>query len=216
MSTTTTDLSPYEIARLQRIKENHAVLAKIGLKKLNLPSLQLIISNKKKNIQHIKARERRKRTNQNNNNKRKNITHSVVRRSKRLCGQPSEELSLSYDKVDGTRGKRAHGDGGENMEEEEVDEEVEEEEEESRINYEDGNWPQDPSCLDDFEFQVYAELKQWRLLRKNELNIEAYKICQNRTMCEMIRRRRNNSNYAAQHKSCEEVENDLLVRVCFF
>ena len=118
---------------------------------------------------------------------------------------------MSYDKVDGTRGKRAHGDGGENMEEED-----EEEEEESRINYEDGNWPQDPSCLDDFEFQVYAELKQWRLLRKNELNIEAYKICQNRTMCEMIRRRRNNSNYAVQHESCEEVENDLLVRVCFF
>ena len=204
---TTTDLSPYEIARLQRIKENHAVLAKIGLKKLK-PPLQSIISSKKKTIQNIKERERRKRINPN---KRKNIRHQVRRRSKRLCGLPSEELSLSYydDKVDGKRGKRAQDDGGENMDNEEEDEE-----EESSINYEDGNWPQEPSSLDDFEFQVYAELKKWRLIRKNELEIEAYKICQNRTMCEMIRRRRNNSNYAAAaHKSCGDVENDLLVRL---
>ena len=95
-----------------------------------------------------------------------------------------------------------------------MDNEEEDEEEESSINYEDGNWPQEPSSLDDFEFQVYAELKKWRLIRKNELEIEAYKICQNRTMCEMIRRRRNNSNYAAAaHKSCGDVENDLLVRL---
>ena len=51
--------------------------------------------------------------------------------------------------------------------------------------------PQEPDQLDDYEFQIYASLRRWRLHRKDELEIEAYKICQNRTLCELIRRARN-------------------------
>ena len=34
-----------------------------------------------------------------------------------------------------------------------------------------------------------------------ELDIEAYKICQNRTLCELVRRRRNDANWAVRGKT---------------
>jgi len=49
----------------------------------------------------------------------------------------------------------------------------------------------------------------WRLGRKNELEIEPYKICQNRTLCELIRRRRNDDEFA-KGKEVNEIESDLL------
>lgn len=42
------------------------------------------------------------------------------------------------------------------------------------------------------------ELRRWRLLRSRELNIEPYKIFQNRTFCDMVRRRRNNPGWASR------------------
>jgi len=51
--------------------------------------------------------------------------------------------------------------------------------------------PQNPDQLDDDEFGIYASFRAWRLRRKNELEVEPYKICQNRTLCELIRRARN-------------------------
>eukprot|EP01052_Picozoa_sp_SAG31_P069910 SAG31_NODE_28746_length_405_cov_1.352941_1_plen_69_part_01 len=51
--------------------------------------------------------------------------------------------------------------------------------------------PVDPEMLDDAEFEVYIAMRAWRLEQKRFLDIEAYKICQNRTLCELIRRRRN-------------------------
>ena len=36
--------------------------------------------------------------------------------------------------------------------------------------------PVDPERLDDHEFEVYAALRKWRLSRKRELDIEAYKV----------------------------------------
>jgi hypothetical protein len=50
--------------------------------------------------------------------------------------------------------------------------------------------------LDDHEFQAFVALRKWRLLRARELQIETYKIFQNRTLCEMIRRRRNETSWA--------------------
>lgn len=55
---------------------------------------------------------------------------------------------------------------------------------------------QESDQLDDFEFQAYAELRRWRLLRSRGLGIESFKIFPNRTFCEMIRLRRNNANWA--------------------
>ena len=68
--------------------------------------------------------------------------------------------------------------------------------------------PQDPRGLDNFEFLVYTELRKWRLQRKRELEIEPYKICQNRTLCELIRSRRNNKTFAMGKRTA--VDEDLL------
>ena len=43
---------------------------------------------------------------------------------------------------------------------------------------------------------MYAALRKWRLFRARELGIETYKIFQNRTLCEMIRRRRDDRTWA--------------------
>ena len=57
--------------------------------------------------------------------------------------------------------------------------------------------------MDDFEFETYIALRAWRLqkcrsiaLERNEKRYEAYKICQNRTLCELVRRRRNDAAFA--------------------
>ena len=60
-----------------------------------------------------------------------------------------------------------------------------------------GRMPQEPDELDDDEFEVYTTLRTWRLLRHRALEIEPYKICQNRTLCELVRRRRNDRAWAA-------------------
>jgi hypothetical protein len=81
---------------------------------------------------------------------------------------------------------------------------------EGEVNY--ATMPQKPEELDDNEFQIYAKLRAWRLRRKNELEVEPYKICQNRTLCELIRRRRNNSAFASLlvGETGNNVEQDLL------
>ena len=68
--------------------------------------------------------------------------------------------------------------------------------------------PQGPRGLDNFEFLVYTELRKWRLHRKRELEIEPYKICQNRTLCHLIRSRRNHKKFACGHSA--KVDEDLL------
>ena len=61
------------------------------------------------------------------------------------------------------------------------------------IDYDD--FPIDPKQLDDNEFEVYIKLREWRLKLCRELDHEPYKIFQNRTLCESIRRRRNNPHW---------------------
>ena len=71
--------------------------------------------------------------------------------------------------------------------------------------------PQQPDELDDQEFQIYVSLRAWRLRRKNELEVEPYKICQNKTLCYFIRMRRNDVNFASTSvKSGDAIEEDLL------
>ena len=74
---------------------------------------------------------------------------------------------------------------------EEASEEEEEEEEEEAKGIDYAEMPSEPQELDDSEFQVLIRLRKWRLDRCRELQTEAYKIFQTRTLCEAIRRRRN-------------------------
>lgn len=64
--------------------------------------------------------------------------------------------------------------------------------------------PTDPRELDDHEFQVFLSLRAWRLARRRELDTEAYKIFQNRALCEAVRRRRNSPSWG------DEGEKQLL------
>ena len=77
------------------------------------------------------------------------------------------------------------------------------------IDYE--TFPQDSEFLDDFEFMNYAFLRSWRLRRCKELELEPYKICQNRTLCELIRRRRCNPTWGKDDKNdLRKIADDLL------
>ena len=61
--------------------------------------------------------------------------------------------------------------------------------------------------LDDFEFQCFTILRKWRKKTYEELGIEPYKVFQNRTLCEMIRRRRNDFRWARSDPSESEDKN---------
>ena len=76
---------------------------------------------------------------------------------------------------------------------------------EEMVNYD--VMPKETELLDDKEFQVYVTLRAWRLRRKNELEVEPYKICQNRTLCELIRRRRNDTTFASRQKGEGDTKN---------
>ena len=67
-------------------------------------------------------------------------------------------------------------------------------------------WPHESAELDTKEFLIYVKLRAWRLEKKNELECEPYKICQNRTLCELIRRRRNDPKWASPNSPTLEVE----------
>lgn len=92
------------------------------------------------------------------------------------------------------------------LEEDEV--ELREEVQTKQKSYDD--LPFDSEDLDDYEFQVYVALKAWRLQKCRELDLEPYKICQNRTLAELVRRRRSASDWASSSMSEEERENRLL------
>ncbi len=86
---------------------------------------------------------------------------------------------------------------------------IEEKESEETVDFE--RFPENSNELDDFEFQVYAALRQWRLLKCRELSIEPYKICQNRTIAEMVRRKRNEPDWASFADTNREDESPSAV-----
>lgn len=81
-------------------------------------------------------------------------------------------------------------------------------EEEFAIDYD--SMPLESNELDDHEFQVFVALKAWRLLESRRLEIEPYKICQNRTLAELVRRKRNNLNWASQGDDEKKLQGELL------
>ncbi len=169
--TSISDLSPYELARLERIKRNENRLRELGLVK---PTPK-----PKPKPQAVPVR------------KRKQPSSSVPTRSSRRLRELKEEKTIIEDDE--------NGDDTENNSLIEED---------ASVDY--NRMPDEPERLDDDEFQVYVSLRSWRLRRKNELEIEPYKICQNRTLCELIRRRRNDPKFACKEKEVDEIQQNLL------
>lgn len=79
--------------------------------------------------------------------------------------------------------------------------------------------PREPHLLDDFEFEIYVQLKKWRLVKSREEGIEAYKIFHNDTFCDMIRRKRNNPLLGRekdeQGNNREDKERSLELQECY-
>jgi len=70
--------------------------------------------------------------------------------------------------------------------------------------------PKEISDLDDNEFKSFLILRQWRRDYCEAKGIdEPYKVFQNRTLCEFIRRRRNDPHFATI-KSNYTIREDLL------
>ena len=61
-----------------------------------------------------------------------------------------------------------------------------------------------PEQLDDFEFEVYTMLRTWRLATCRGLDIEPYKVFQNRTLVEAVRRRRNDGAWGSTQQQLLE------------
>ena len=173
------DLSPYEIARLKNIQENKKKLEELGLLSSNSNPLK---PRKKKIVVKNNAQKKKRKYTKSPSTERKKFKVGT-RRSSRLAGiKISDSKDNIIDKSNNDTDLFKNDD--------------EDEEEELGVNYEIN--PQMPQELDDYEFEIYTAIRKWRLDRKNELQIEPYKICQNRTICELIRRRRRDKHWHCQ------------------
>ena len=77
-----------------------------------------------------------------------------------------------------------------------------------KIDYD--SFPEVSEGLDDFEFKTYVFLRAWRAKKCKELDLEAYKLFQNKTLCELIRRRRNDVTWAKDDMNdFEKIAKDL-------
>lgn len=65
--------------------------------------------------------------------------------------------------------------------------------------------------VDDHEYLAYVKMKRWRLLRSRALETEAYNIFQNRTLLELVRRRRNDASWATSTSFDERMSDALEV-----
>jgi len=174
------DLSPYEIARLERIKRNEDRLRSLGL--IDNPAL------KKPTITPAK---------------RKKVQKKRVKQTKSVPTRSSKRLKQLEDK---------HECDTIGVEDNEDATPITPDVDDIKVDYLNST-PKEPEQLDDHEFQVYASLRAWRLRRKNELEIEPYKICQNRTLCEMIRKKRNDSTFLTDQGDQNNTVEDQLLSV---
>jgi hypothetical protein len=165
------DLSDYERLRIENIKRNEAFLASLGLDNIK-PALQKKKAKVDEQVAEIKARSSKER------NQHHRRAEQPVRRSSRIAGVKQAD-DADEEKNKGQR----------------TEPEEEEQGDDTSIDYE--IMPELPEQLDDSEFQTYINLRNWRLKRCRELQTEAYKIFQTRTLCEAIRRRRNDASFGA-------------------
>ena len=179
------DLSPYELLRLEKIRRNNARLQALGL---GVSIAVAAGANKEPKKAAAPAKKKRPRPTDRSN---------VPRRSSKRLRDKKENPTIDESTAaDGSDNDRAHANDAPPP----------------AIDY--SYLPQEPDQLDDDEFQVYASLRAWRLERKNELEIEPYKICQNRTLCELIRRVRNDPSWGAlQCDGSDRIEEDVAAEL---
>lgn len=130
-----------------------------------------------------KVRKKKKAANEKRTKKKKTETLPVTRRRSRRLQTKTEALN-------------------------EVKDASSSDEEDNSVNY--SKPAIDSDRLDDFEYEIYVRFKKWRLMRqRNSIDIDrAYKIFQNRTLCEFVRRRRNDDAWASG--KAIKVREDLL------
>jgi hypothetical protein len=87
------------------------------------------------------------------------------------------------------------------------DDESSEEKDAALIDYD--VWPIEPTHVDDDEFLAFAELRKYRQARARELELESYKVAMNRTLLELVRRRRNDGTWATSSDDDERAR-DLI------
>jgi len=156
------DLSEYELLRLENIRRNNEFLLSLGLAQSVSSG-----SSKKEDSKAVSVKSKKRQ---------KAVVIEGTRKSSRLNNISIDENSNS------------------NIEAIKVDDDVEKDTSAAKVNYDD--IPVESHELDDFEFEIFIILKKWRLLKCRSLDIEPYKIFQNRTLVEVIRRRRNDSSWA--------------------
>ncbi|KAL7460932.1 hypothetical protein ACHAXS_001368 [Conticribra weissflogii] len=181
------DLSPYELARLERIRRNEERLRSLGLYenggKSSLFSAakpqRLSKESSAKGKDTNSARRKRKQTATAPTRSSSRLKEAKERKDGKEYGSSQSDNDVETDAVRSEEGKTESTNNNND--------------EEKEPNYD--IMPKEPEELDDDEFQVYVSLRAWRLRRKNELDVEPYKICQNRTLCELIRKRRNDAQF---------------------
>ncbi len=156
------DLSEYELLRLENIRRNNEFLLSLGLAQSVSSG-----SSKKEDTKAVVVKSKKRQ---------KAVVIEGTRKSSRLNNISIDENSNS------------------NIEAIKVDDDVDTDASAAKVNYDD--IPVESHELDDFEFEIFIILKKWRLLKCRSLDIEPYKIFQNRTLVEVIRRRRNDSSWA--------------------
>jgi len=184
------DLSEYERIRLQNINRNAAFLSSIGFTNNNHGNNNNQFKINEIEVIEEKSKSKRKR-NEISNNKKIEIPTRISRRL--------QEQQLLKDKVVIKLDIITNDDLKNVRNVNNVDELVvnnnnnDNDDDNDNINYD--MIPNHPSQLDDYEFEVYVVCKAWRLEKSHEKNIESYKIFHNDTLCDMIRRKRNNTNW---------------------
>lgn len=184
------DLSPYEQARLENIQKNQALLASLGLARASAAQAAESVA-----VSGRPAKKARKEP---------RLPSLSTRRSSRLAGKDASDDSvvgnmhlfvqkrLNADPFflqQAGHAENIDGDGQTSLG--------------VSVPPMYSDMPLEALELDPHEFQVFVILRRWRLRRKNELQIEPYKVAQTRSLCEVIRRRRNNPKWATVDPSSE-------------
>jgi len=197
-------LSDYERIRLDNINRNNAFLASLGLEAVK-PKMQqgsndlgkcsvwlrkcLPLLTTHLVLWHSLLHSRLLSFEDSAQIKRKKADDKLARAQKRArdLEQPQKQQENGPSRRTRSSARLSGIAAAQEEEEEEKKKEEEEEEEDGPIDYE--RLPMGPEDLDDQEFLLWIELRKWRLTKARGLDLEPYKIFQNRVICEAIRRR---------------------------
>jgi hypothetical protein len=179
------DLSPYERARLANIERNRALLQQLGLAESTSIGLKTEVSIKNSLAASFSPATVRKP---------KRVGRTIVeaqclRRSSRVLNAASSS----------SRGNTAAAADHviQNIDFESTHDAVPE------LDYSD-NEILLPEQLDDHEFELYTMLRAWRLSVCRPLELEPYKVFQNRTLVEAVRRRRSDGSWGTTQQQLLE------------